>query len=340
MRRLVILGLICLMFLLPGLVRPAAAQSGYGGSGTVHVVQFGETLYGIAMHYGVPAQSIAAANNIYNPDLIYAGQRLVIPGSTMPGPSPMQPPPASGVYIVQLGDTLSSIAYRFGTTVSALMYANNLTNPNYIYAGQQLVIPGGQPAPPIPPGPPGPPGPHPCGQRYTVCRGDTLSGIAVRYGTTVTALATVNGLSYPYLIYPGQQLFIPCGPGGHPGKPGGHPPAKPTPKPSLKPAACAREIQIVQPREQEHVSGVVQIVGSAKIADFQFYKLEYAASHTPLANAFHSINEVHRTPAWDTVLGTWYVGNMPAGPYTLRLTVVDNRGQYPQPCDVHIHLNN
>jgi len=60
MRRLVILGLIFVMLLLPALARPAAAQS---GGGTVHVVQLGETLYGIAMHYGVSASAIAAASS-------------------------------------------------------------------------------------------------------------------------------------------------------------------------------------------------------------------------------------------------------------------------------------
>jgi hypothetical protein len=86
------------------------------------------------------------------------------------------------------------------------------------------------------------------------------------------------------------------------------------------------------------VAGTVQVIGTANIPDFQFYKLEYAMGHSPLESAFASINQVYTTPVQDTVLGTWFVGNMPAGAYTLRLTAVDNRGQYPSPCDVHINI--
>ena len=343
MKRLVLISLfaallVCLIVGLrvTGTAEASPAQQGY----TVHVVQPGETLYSIAMRYGVSAAAIASANNIYNPDLIYAGQSLVIPGSYAP-PAPPAPHPApGGTYVVQLGDTLSAIAWKFGTTVSALMAANNITNPNWIYAGQVLVIPGAGSYPPsYPPNypPSNPPGHQPppheppaCGFTYTVCHGDTVSSIAARYHTTVQAVARANGLSYPYVIYPGQRLHIPCG---------GVPPTKPPTPGKLSPAACAREVQIVQPLEGQHLTGVVQIVGSAKIADFQFYKLEYASGHTPLDTAFHSINDVYRTPAWDTVLGTWYVDNMPNGAYTLRLTAVDNRGQFPAPCNVHVYID-
>jgi LysM repeat protein len=164
-----------------------------------------------------------------------------------------------------------------------------------------------------------------------VVHGDTLSSIAYRHGTTVNALAHANGLKYPYMIYPGQRLFIPCH--GHAPKP----PHKPS-EPDLEPAACNRAVQIVRPLEGETVDGVVQIIGTAAIPDFQFYKLEYSMGHTPLDSAFASINEVHTTPVSDSVLGTWYTGNMPNGEYTLRLTAVDMEGQFPQPCDVSIYI--
>jgi LysM repeat protein len=57
-------------------------------------------------------------------------------------------------YVVQPGDTLWSIASRFGTSVQAIMQANGLTNPNYIYVGLTLYIP--IPGPPFPPSPPAP----------------------------------------------------------------------------------------------------------------------------------------------------------------------------------------
>lgn len=57
-------------------------------------------------------------------------------------------------YVVQPGDTLWSIASRFGTSVQAIMQANGLTNPNYIYVGLTIYIP--IPGPPFPPSPPAP----------------------------------------------------------------------------------------------------------------------------------------------------------------------------------------
>ena len=95
----------------------------------------------------------------------------------------------------------------------------------------------------------------------------------------------------------------------------------------------------MRPSERQKVAGVVKISATATIPDFQFSKLEYAAGHTPLDSGFASIGDVPRTQATDTVLGTWFVGNLPRGPYTLRLTAVDNEGQFPRPCDVHIYVD-
>src|SRR5512147_880409 len=77
-----------------------------------HTVKFGDTLNSISRAYGVSVQALMAANNIYNPNLIFAGQSLCIPGS-----APVPPGPACGTYYtVQWGDTMSSIAARYGTT--------------------------------------------------------------------------------------------------------------------------------------------------------------------------------------------------------------------------------
>jgi LysM repeat protein len=83
-------------------------------------------------------------------------------------------------HTVKFGDTLNSISRLYNVSVQALMAANNIYNPNLIYAGQTLCIPGTAPVPPVPPKPP-------CGTYYTVQWGDTMSSIAVRYGTTVQA---------------------------------------------------------------------------------------------------------------------------------------------------------
>ncbi|MFY0582219.1 LysM peptidoglycan-binding domain-containing protein [Cystobacter fuscus] len=103
------------------------------------------------------------------------------------------------------GDTLSGIAQRHGTTVSALAQANGIKNPDLIQVGQKLSIPGkgGTSAPSAPSAG--------SGGSYTVRSGDTLSGIAQRYGTTVSALAQANGISNPNLIQVGQKLRVPAG---------------------------------------------------------------------------------------------------------------------------------
>jgi LysM repeat protein len=125
-------------------------------SALTYQVQWGDTLTRIAARFGVTVGSIVQANNISNPNLIYAGQTLEIPtgGPNPPSPPPPSPPPGGGSsYTVQPGDTLTRIASRFGTTVAAIVQANNIANPNLIYVGQVLTIPGGgsSPTPPLPP---------------------------------------------------------------------------------------------------------------------------------------------------------------------------------------------
>lgn len=140
--RWLVIGLLLTALLVPGWLhaQPASAQSG----GT-HVVQPGENLFRIALRYGLTWPVVAAANNIANPNLIYVGQRLIIPpkGTTQPQQVTPAPAPAPSTYTVQAGDSLSRIAQRFNTTVAALVAANNIVNPNLIYVGQVLKIPGG-----------------------------------------------------------------------------------------------------------------------------------------------------------------------------------------------------
>ncbi len=112
-----------------------------------YVVSPGDTLTAIAARYGVSTSALARANGISNPNRIYVGQKLVIPGASNAGSSPAAPKPpsqapATGTYIVQAGDTLSKIAARYGTTVQKLMSLNGLTNPNLIWVGQRLKVTG------------------------------------------------------------------------------------------------------------------------------------------------------------------------------------------------------
>jgi len=109
----------------------------------------------------------------------------------------------TSIHIVQWGENLTLIARRYGVTTWAIVQANGLANPNYIYAGQRLVIPTGA-APPSSP----PPGQT---TTYVVQRGDTLRAIASRFRTTVNDLAVLNKITNPNFIYVGQWLRIPGG---------------------------------------------------------------------------------------------------------------------------------
>lgn len=124
--------------------------------------------------------------------------------------------PTGAEYTVRAGDTLFRIALRFNTSVSALANANGIANPALIYAGQRLIIPGtsspeptATPEAPASPETPASPEAPETTQEYVVQRGDTLYRIAVRFGTTIGALARLNNLSNTNLIIPGQRLLIP-----------------------------------------------------------------------------------------------------------------------------------
>jgi LysM repeat protein len=151
------------------------ASAWYGGN--VHCVRYGETLSGIAAMYGTTVWAIANANGLPNPNCVQAGMCLTIPGGYAQAPhGGYAPPPhggydqhpayggydphpayggyapvdagyhyggySNGVYCVRYGDTLSGIAAMYGVSTWSICYANGLPNPNCIYAGQHLKIPG------------------------------------------------------------------------------------------------------------------------------------------------------------------------------------------------------
>jgi LysM repeat protein len=128
--------------------------------GSLHTVQPGETLRRIAESYGVSVEELAAANQIVNPNLIFAGQVLVIPATAEndgaaamdeTGEVQVQEPV---VHVVQPGETLTRIAARYGVTTAEIVRLNRLGNPNLIFTGQRLQIAGngdtagGEPAQP------------------------------------------------------------------------------------------------------------------------------------------------------------------------------------------------
>lgn len=144
MRRLFIVAVVLLVVL----ILTAASTSQAQAAGPMyHVVQPGQTLSAIAWRYGVSTYALASANGLWNPNYIYVGQVLVIPtGGYVYRPAPYQPyhprPTLGCFYWVRYGDTMLSIARRFGGDPWTIARANGIFNLNWIYAGQRLFIPG------------------------------------------------------------------------------------------------------------------------------------------------------------------------------------------------------
>ena len=236
-------GLLLIAMLLWG---PTAAWAAPAMQDGAYVVQPGDNLTVIAARLGVSPAALAAANGIRNPNFIYVGQRLIVPAGA---PAPQ---PGGGVHVVQRGETLASIAARYGVSVAALVQINGLRNADFIWVGQQLSVPASAPAPaptatpwptPIPVPSPWPtvaPAPQPTAtvspqpttapqaDVHVVQVGDMLSAIATRYNTTVNALMAANNLPNPNFIWVGQRLKV---------SQGGSPLPNPTPQPGPAPIA-------------------------------------------------------------------------------------------------------
>lgn len=156
------------------------------------IIPRGATLSELAIEYNTTIARLVELNNISNPNLIYAGETLVIPIAS-------QESNANGVktipYIVQSGDTLSKIAREFDTTVEILASINNISNVNLIFTGELLYVPTSN-ANDI------------SHTLYVVKRGDTLWGISRRFGVSISKIVMLNRISNPNLIFPGNVLRI------------------------------------------------------------------------------------------------------------------------------------
>lgn len=120
----------------------ASITPGPTASGTfTYTVQRDDGLYSIARKFGVTVQALQTANPSVLQRPIYPGQVLTIPGGN--APSGQATPTGGGVtnYTVRQGDTLYSIAVRFGKTVYEIQTANHLSSVDSINVGQTLIIP-------------------------------------------------------------------------------------------------------------------------------------------------------------------------------------------------------
>ncbi|WP_143796979.1 LysM peptidoglycan-binding domain-containing protein, partial [Oenococcus oeni] len=114
---------------------------------------------------------------------------------------------SSKSYTVASGDTLTSIAKAYGTTVSAIATANNISNPDYIYVGEVLTI-GSSTSTSTSTSSTSSSSTSSSSKSYTVASGDTLTSIAKAYGVSISTLAKLNNISNTNLIYAGTTLKI------------------------------------------------------------------------------------------------------------------------------------
>jgi LysM repeat protein len=211
----------------------------------IHAVRAQDTIQYLAQLYGSDLDLIIQLNGLNPNGFITVGQQLVIPvripnpvpvtaapqptgqpqatstprpqATSVPQPTATTRPPVTGTtsYTVQPGDTLTTIAARFNTTVATLSQLNGIVNPDRIFWGQRIVVPapGAPPATATPrpqatvrPTATQPPTSQPV--TYIVQPGDTLFRISVRFGVSVAQLIQLNGIANPNLIFIGQVLTV------------------------------------------------------------------------------------------------------------------------------------
>lgn len=315
---------------LPALVVGQEATPSIPPGITIHVVQRGETLSLIAQRLGTTTGTLVRLNNIADESNIQVGQRLLVP---IAGETPRGSP--SILHVVQPGETVASIARIYGLTAEELSARNNLIEPSSFYVGVLLDVSRLPPAPTDAPSmpadmitdtptetaaeelpaaelpveasaTPAPETPVPEGTpvalvRHTVSRGETLFRIAQRYGVTVNALAQINNISDPTLIYAGQELVIP----------GLEAPAQPDTAIDLP--APATSLNISPLVFVEGRTGRIQLTTATGII----------VGGTFLGQTLHDAAEAENTS--HTMLVGIPVGTT-AGIYPLELTMVDGAG--------------
>jgi LysM repeat protein len=185
------------------------ATAGAAHADEQYTVRSGDTVSHIAARYGTTVSAVRSANGLDARAFIREGQHLTIPTQATSSPAVAAAPAAAaaGSHAVVSGETVSSIAKRYGTTVSAIVSANGLDSRAFIRAGQTLTIPGASGSTTATTSTAATT--TSAGGSHSVASGETVSSIAKRYGTTVSAIVSANGLDSRAFIRAGQTLTIP-----------------------------------------------------------------------------------------------------------------------------------
>ncbi len=228
---------------------PETAPSAPAGPATTYVIQDGDTLGKIAAKFNIERKTLLEANRLGEGQPIYIGETLMIPGS--PASAPAAPPvveanqpapakqeavvigetkkpgpAATTVHTVAKGDTLTSLAKKYGTSIESLKSANGLRGDT-ISLGQSLKIPTTE-APVAQAPAPAKPEPTTKPEQansfqydnpllksdetygyYNVAKGDNLYALARDFFTTMAELQRINNLGSSTVIYPGNELIVP-----------------------------------------------------------------------------------------------------------------------------------
>ncbi len=169
---------------------------------TTYTVKKGDTLGKIAKNNGTTIADLCALNGISRNTTLQIGQRLQIAGTgTSANTSGTQVASSATptYYKVQKGDTLDKIAKRHGTTISEICRLSGISSKSTLQIGQQLTISGSASASSTASTSPA---------YHTIKSGDTLSGIAKRYGTTVSAICSLNGISQSTTLHLNRRLRV------------------------------------------------------------------------------------------------------------------------------------
>ena len=171
--------------------------------GPVYIVQEGDTLWDIALRFGIPVEELELNNGITDASQITVGTELVIPG--MEG--------VQGILVtkeVPYGENLRSLSRRYQVPMEALARLNRITSPNELFTGAYLIIPEDTAA-------------APASERVALAPGRSLLELSVRQGVNPWTMVMTNGLKGTWDVLPGDVLRVSVegaveGPGALPGR--------------------------------------------------------------------------------------------------------------------------